>query len=68
MGVGRLQVGVVLAPPSHSLVAPHGWDDVFIGIVAVFMVLLVVVGGVGTLAWWAYRAIKERSRPSGPWS
>ena len=67
MGVGRLKVEVYLAPPSPAFIAPHGWDDIFTGVVAVFVVLLVVVGGVGTLAWWTYRAVQARRRRSGPW-
>jgi hypothetical protein len=34
----------------------------------VFIVVVVVGGGVGTLAWWAYRFVRARLTRRGPWS
>lgn len=68
MGVGRLEVDIDLIPAPAASVGPHGLEDVIVGVVATFIVLLVGIGGVGALAWWAWRAVVARGRRPGPWS
>lgn len=64
LAVAHLEVRLVFSGPDRRPIAGSWFDKA----AAVFMLTLVVGGGVGTLIWWSYKFVRARLSRRGPWS